>query len=77
MLTTVKAEIEVGGKVRLLEPIEVTRTTKAIVTLLDEPARNGDNASRALEFLRANRLPESSRSSTSEIDARIEEARDS
>lgn len=77
MLTTVKAEIEVGGKIRLLEPLEVTRTTKALVTLLDEPTRNGGNAARSLEFLRANRLPENSRSSASEIDARIEEARDS
>jgi hypothetical protein len=77
MLTTVKAEIEVGGKVRLLEPLEVTRTTKAIVTLLDEPVRNGGNASRALEFLRSNRLPQAARSSAAAIDARIEEARDS
>lgn len=79
MLTTVKAEIDVGGNIRLLEPLEVTRTTKAIVTLLDESggARNGGNAARALAFLRSNRLPEDSRTSPSEIDARIEEARDS
>lgn len=79
MLTTVKAEIDVDGNVRLLEPIEVTRTTKAIVTLLDEPggARNGGNAARALAFLRSNRLPECSRPSVSDIDARIQEARDS
>lgn len=77
MLTTIKAEIEVGGKVRLLEPLEITRTTKAIVTLLDDPVRNGGNASRVLEFLRSNRLPEEARSSAAEIDARIEEARES
>ena len=79
MLTSVKAEIDVGGNVRLLEPLEVTRTTKAIVTLLEEQegARNGGNARRALAFLRSNRLPEDSRPSAAEIDARIEEARDS
>lgn len=77
MLTTVKAEIDVGGKVRLLEPLDVTRTTKAIVTLLDESPQNEGNASRTLEFLRSNRLPEGSRSSPSEIELRIEEARDS
>lgn len=77
MLTTVKAEIDVGGKVRLLEPLDVTRPTKAIVTLLDETPQNGGNASRTLEFLRSNRLPEGARSSTSEIESRVEEARDS
>ena len=79
MLTTVKAEIDVEGNVRLLEPLEVTRTTKAIVTLLDEPAgaRNGGNAARVLTFLRSNRLPENSRTPEPEIDARIMEARDS
>ena len=79
MLTTVKAEVDVSGNVRPLEPIEVTRTTKAIVTLLDEPseARNGGNSARALAFLRSNRIPEESRTSAKQIDARIEEVRDS
>ncbi len=38
MLTTVKAEIDVNGNVRLLEPIKVKRKGLAIVTLLDEDA---------------------------------------
>jgi hypothetical protein len=76
MLTTVKAEVEVGGKVRLLEPLAVSRTTKAIVTLLEENG-NDKNAKRALDFLRSNRLPEASRPNSAEIEAQIEEARNS
>lgn len=79
MLTTVKAEIDVRGNIRLLEPLEVSRTTKAIVTLLDENG-NGDvggNAKNVLDFLRANRLPKGSRPTPKEIDAQIEEARNS
>jgi hypothetical protein len=80
MLTTVEAEIEVGGNIRLLEPIEVTRTTRAIVTLLEE--RNGGdmqkgNAQKVLEFLRKNRLPRESYPSSEEIEAQIKEARES
>jgi hypothetical protein len=79
MLTTVKAEIDVGGNVRLLEPLEVSKTTRAIVTLLDDNG-NGDKAGNAkgvLDFLRQNRLPEGSRPTSEEIDDQIEEARNS
>lgn len=34
MLQTVKAEVRVDGTVRLLEPLHVTQTSPAIVTLL-------------------------------------------
>jgi hypothetical protein len=79
MLTTVKAEIDVGGNVRLLEPLEVSKTTRAIVTLLDDNGNGGNrgNAKSVLDFLRENRLPESSRPSHEEIDDQIEEARNS
>lgn len=76
MLTTVKAEVEVGGNVRLLEPLEVSKPTKAIVTLLEE-SENGKNARSVLDFLRSNRLPDSSRRSSAEIEAQIAEARNS
>jgi len=76
MLTTVKAEVEVGGNVRLLEPLEVSKTTRALVTLLEENGHPKD-AKASLAFLKANRLPKSSRPSPSEIEARIREARDS
>ena len=76
MLTTIKAEVDVGGNVRLLEPLEISKTTKALVTLLEENG-NGGNAKSVLDFLRSNRLPEGSRPSSAQIDAEIEEARNS
>ena len=79
MLTTVEAEIDVGGNVRLLEPVEVLKTTKALVTLLngnvDEPKHGNSKA--VLDFLRNNRLPASSRRSAEEIEAQIQENRNS
>jgi hypothetical protein len=79
MLTTVKAEVDVGGNVRLLEPLEVSKPTRAIVTLLEENGerdRKGNMAS-VLAFLRDHRLPEDSRPSAEEIEAQITEARNS
>ena len=75
MLTTVKAEIEVGGNVRLLEPLSVSKTTKAIVTLLEENGNGNSsgNAKHVLEFLRSNRLPAESRPTVEEIEAEIDE----
>ena len=42
MLTTIEAEIDVNGTVTLLEPITLTRKSRAIVTLLENG--NGTNA---------------------------------
>jgi len=36
MLTTIEAEIDVDGKVRLLEPVKLTKKSRAIVTVLDD-----------------------------------------
>ncbi len=80
MLTTVEAEIDTNGNVRLLEPVEIKKTTRAIVTLLEETSgaknENG-NAEKVLEFLKKNRLPENARPSAEEIEAQIKEARKS
>ncbi len=79
MLQTVEAEIDTNGNVKLLEPVRVTKRTRAIVTLLEESsgkARKG-NSKRALEFLRNNRLPESARPTVEEIERQISEARNS
>ncbi len=38
MLRTIEAVIERDGQVRLLEPISVSGTRRALVTVLDEPA---------------------------------------
>lgn len=40
MLTTIEAEIDVNGTVTLLEPIKLTKKSRAIVTVLE----NGDAA---------------------------------
>ena len=81
MLQTVEAEIDVDGKVELLEPVRVTKRTRAIVTLLEEkteeePEIKGNSKS-ILEFLRNNRLAESDRPTAEEIEAQILEARES
>jgi hypothetical protein len=36
MLTTVEAEIDVMGNVRLLEPLNLSKPSRAIVTVLEE-----------------------------------------
>lgn len=80
MLTTVEAEIDVSGTVRLLEPIEVKKKTRAIVTLLEENNGNDSqkgNSQNVLEFLQRNRLPRESYPSAEEIEAQIKEARES
>lgn len=79
MLTTVEAEIDVGGHVRLLESVEVKTKTRAIVTLLNEAAEKPEkgNAREMLEWLRNNRLPEASRHTAEEIEAQIQENRNS
>lgn len=80
MLITVEAEINVGGNVRLLEPVKVEKTTRAIVTLLE----NGNgaksekgNAAKMSEFLQSNRFKNRQSYSTEEIEAQIQDARNS
>lgn len=80
MLITIEAEIDVGGNVRLLEPVEITKTTRAIVTLLKD--NNGEksekgNAAKMLEFLKNNRFKNRQSYSDEEIEEQIREARDS
>ncbi len=36
VLTTIEAEIDVAGNVRLLEPVKVKKTSRAILTVLDD-----------------------------------------
>ena len=78
MLRTVEAEIRPDGTVTLLEPVEVKKKARALVTVLE----NGDGATKGnvrqiLDFLRNNRLPAESRRSAEEIDAQILENRNS
>jgi hypothetical protein len=80
MLQTVRAEVDVDGNVRLLEPLNVTKTSPALVTLLDTENGSGSlkgNVIELLKFLRENRLPEEARPKVEEIEARITEMRES
>ena len=80
MLQTVEAEIDTDGTIRWLEPLPVTKPSRVLVTLLEETngtAASRGNAAALLEFLRNHRLPESARLSAEEIEAQIEENRNS
>ncbi|MFN7931361.1 MAG: hypothetical protein U0Y68_26210 [Blastocatellia bacterium] len=47
MLQTVEAEVDVSGNVRLLEPLAVTKPTRALVTLLEEVPITSNDADKA------------------------------
>lgn len=42
MLKTVQAVVDDGGRVRLLEPVQLSSSRRAIVVILDEPAASAD-----------------------------------
>jgi hypothetical protein len=82
MLTTVEAEVDVDGKVVLLEPLPVTRKSKALVTLLEENGgmtepKDKGNIKQVLEVLKTARFKNRKSFSAEEIDAQVEEARNS
>jgi hypothetical protein len=80
MLQTVEAKVDTDGRVHLLEPLRVSKTSRALVVLLDSEnglsSQKGD-ATEVLKFLRENRLPGSARPSAEAIEAQITEARES
>jgi hypothetical protein len=78
MLTTVEAEIDTAGNVRLLEPLSLRKTSRAIVTILDDKNGNGDNNGRkVLELLRSPEFADRKSYSDEEIEAQIKENEDS
>jgi len=79
MLQTVEAEIDVNGIVHLHEPVSVTKPTRAIVTLLDEApiAIGNENVSELLMVLRSPEFANRKSYSAEEIDAQIQENRES
>ena len=79
MLQTVEAEINTDGTVTLLEAVDVMTTTRALVTVMENSvgAREKGNVRETLEFLRNNRLPAECRRSPEELEAQIEENRNS
>lgn len=80
MLQTVEAEINRDGSIRLLEPLYVSKTSRALVIVLDAETPSvtrTSNAKEVLKFLRENPLPENARPSADAIEAHIAEARES
>ena len=80
MLQTAEAEISVDGSVRLLEPLQVRKTSRVLVVLLDKEngvVRQRGNTADVLKFLRENRLPESARPTADEIEAQVMDVRES
>ncbi len=78
MLKTVEAEINTDGTVTLLEPVDVKKTTRALVTVLENGSKTKKgNAREMLKFLQNNRLPTRSRRSPEEMEAQILENRNS
>ncbi len=78
MLTTVEAEIDVNGNVRLLEPLSLSKKSRAIVTILEE--KNGESkgtGNKILELLRSPEFANRKSYSDEEIEAQIKENRDS
>ena len=81
MMQTVEAEIDIAGNIRLLEPVKLTKTSRAIVTILDEKVeveetRKGDGH-KLLELLKSPEFADRKSYSAEEIDAQIDEIRNS
>ncbi len=80
MLQTVEAEIDVSGQIRLLEPLRVLKKSRAIVTVLEESNGSSEekgNSKKILELLRSPEFANRKSFSAEEIEAQIEEARNS
>jgi hypothetical protein len=78
MLKTVEAEIKPDGTVTLLEPLRVNSKTRALVTLLEngDGAKKG-NVSSVLELLQSPEFKNRRSYPVEQIEAQIEEARNS
>lgn len=53
MLQTVEAEVDVNGNVHWLEPVQITKTTRALVTLLNDDPATLDAGKETLEGIGA------------------------
>ena len=80
MLQTVKAEVNVDGSVRLLEPMQVSKKSPAILTVLDEapdvkPVKG--TVAGMLALLKSPEFANRKSYSDEEIEAQIQENRNS
>ncbi len=78
MMQTVEAEINVDGTVTLLEPVPVNVKTKALVTVLENGGDSGkENVSSVLELMQSDEFKNRRSYPAEQIEANIEEARNS
>ncbi|MGH9843703.1 MAG: hypothetical protein ACREEM_33625 [Blastocatellia bacterium] len=80
MLQTVQAEVDVNGNVRVLEPLHVTKPTRALLTLLEDAsalAESQGNVAELLKLLRSHDFANRRSYTAEEIEAQIEENRNS
>jgi len=82
MLTTVKTEVDIDGRVILLEPLRVTKKSRALVTLLEEngspsASESKSNTQSMLEFLNSPEYKNRKTFSAEEIEEQIRDARNS
>lgn len=77
MLTTIEAEIDVNGNVRLLEPIKLSRKSRAIVTVLDEKPEIRKPQNLIAELLNRPEFANRKSYSAEEIETQIEDLRNS
>jgi hypothetical protein len=81
MLQTVKAEVNVDGSVRLLEPVRVSKTSPAILTVLDESGEreleSQGNISALQRLINSPEFVNRKSYPAEEIDAQIQELRNS
>ncbi len=80
MLQTVKVEVNVDGSVRLLEPLQISKKSSAILTVLDEapdvkPVKG--TVAGMLALLNSPEFANRKSYSAEEIDAQIQENRNS
>ena len=78
MLKTVEAEIRPNGMVTLLEPLQVNRKTRVLVTLLENgDGSNVGNVSSVLELMQSPEFKNRRSYPAEQIEAQIEDARNS
>ena len=80
MLWTVEVEIHVDGTVRLLEPLHVSKPSRALLTLLEPDKQtfvNGGNVQALQRFILSDEFANRKSYPPDEIEANIQELRDS
>lgn len=80
MLQSVEATVDVNGTVHLSEPLRVEKTTRAIVTLLEESEiaqQSSGNAAKLTELIKNPEFKNRKSYSDEEIEAQIKDNRNS